>query len=75
MQWLEGREKTIVEIASVVKAVPETAAKKVQQLMAKSKQLEKELERIQAKLAAIKLTLPLLTAARTIAALPSLFFN
>jgi alanyl-tRNA synthetase len=51
MQWLEGREKTIVEIASVVKAVPETAAKKVQQLMAKSKQLEKELERIQAKLA------------------------
>jgi alanyl-tRNA synthetase len=51
IQWLEGREKTIVEIASVVKAVPETAAKKVQQLMAKSKQLEKELERIQAKLA------------------------
>jgi alanyl-tRNA synthetase len=34
IQWLEGREKTIVEIASVVKAVPETAAKKVQQLMA-----------------------------------------
>ena len=51
IQWLEGREKTIAEIASVVKAVPETAAEKVQQLMAKSKQLEKELQRIQAKLA------------------------
>jgi len=51
IKWLEGREKTIAEIAHVVKAVPETAAEKVQQLMDKSKSLEKELERLQAKLA------------------------
>ncbi|OQK16061.1 alanine--tRNA ligase [Methyloprofundus sedimenti] len=51
IKWLEGREKTIAEIAHVVKAVPETAAEKVQQLMDKSKLLEKELERLQAKLA------------------------
>ncbi|MCF7971142.1 MAG: alanine--tRNA ligase [Methylococcaceae bacterium] len=51
MQWLEGREKSIAEIASVVKSSPEAAAEKVQQLMDKSKSLEKELERLQSKLA------------------------
>ena len=51
IQWLEGREKAMTEIANVVKAAPETAAEKVQQLMDKSKLLEKELERLQAKLA------------------------
>lgn len=51
IQWLESREKTINEISTVVKAVPETAAEKVQQLVDKSKSLEKELERLQAKLA------------------------
>jgi len=51
IQWLEGREKSITAIASVVKSSPEAAAEKVQQLMDKSKSLEKELERLQSKLA------------------------
>jgi len=51
IQWLEGREKSIAAIASVVKSSPEAAAEKVQQLMDKSKSLEKELERLQSKLA------------------------
>ena len=51
IQWLEGREKAITVIASVVKSTPEAAAEKVQQLMDKSKALEKELERLQSKLA------------------------
>jgi len=51
IQWLEGREKAITVIASVVKSSPEAAAEKVQQLMDKSKSLEKELERLQSKLA------------------------
>lgn len=51
MQWLEGREKAMTHIARIVKALPETAAEKVQQLMDKSKSLEKELERLQMQLA------------------------
>lgn len=51
IQWLEAREKTITDIANTVKVAPEVAAERVQQLMAKSKLLEKELERLQAKLA------------------------
>jgi len=51
IQWLEGREKALTVIASVVKSSPEAAAEKVQQLMDKSKSLEKELERLQSKLA------------------------
>ncbi|TXK96244.1 alanine--tRNA ligase [Methylococcaceae bacterium HT4] len=50
IQWLEAREKTITDIANTVKVAPEAAAERVQQLMAKSKLLEKELERLQAKL-------------------------
>ncbi len=51
MQWLEARETSMATIASVVKAAPEAAADKVQQLLDKSKSLEKELERLQAKMA------------------------
>ncbi len=51
IQWLEAREKSMAAIASVVKASPEVVAEKVQQLMDKSKSLEKELERLQSKLA------------------------
>ncbi len=51
MQWLEGCEKSIATISSVVKSSPELVAEKVQQLVDKSKALEKELERLQAKLA------------------------
>jgi alanyl-tRNA synthetase len=51
IQWLEGREKAMTVIASVVKSSPEAAAEKVQQLMDKNKSLEKELERLQSKLA------------------------
>ncbi len=51
IHWLECREKSMAMIANVLKASPETAAEKVQQLMDKSKALEKELERLQSKLA------------------------
>ncbi|NOQ64150.1 MAG: alanine--tRNA ligase [Methyloprofundus sp.] len=51
IHWLEAREQSITAIANVVKSSPEAAADKVQQLMDKSKALEKELERMQSKLA------------------------
>ncbi len=51
MQWLEAREKAMSIIAGVVKAAPEVAAEKVQQLLEKNKSLEKELQRLQSKLA------------------------
>jgi len=51
MQWLEAREAAMQSIADVVKAAPEMAAEKVQQLLDKTKGLEKELARLQAKLA------------------------
>jgi len=51
MQWLEGREKNMTTIASLLKTSAEMAADKVQQLMDKSKLLEKELQRLKSKLA------------------------
>ncbi len=51
MHWLEEREAAMQSIADVVKAAPEMAAEKVQQLLEKTKGLEKELARLQAKLA------------------------
>lgn len=51
IHWLEEREAMIHNIASAVKATPEMAADKVQQLLEKNKGLEKELVRLQAKLA------------------------
>ncbi|RLA25100.1 MAG: alanine--tRNA ligase [Gammaproteobacteria bacterium] len=51
MQWLEAREASMAVMANALKAAPEMVADKVQQLMDKSKSLEKELERLQAKLA------------------------
>ena len=51
MHWLEERESVIHTISDVIKSTPEMAAVKVQQLLDKSKGLEKELARLQAKLA------------------------
>ncbi len=51
IHWLEEREAAIHNIADAVKATPEMAADKVQQLLEKNKGLEKELARLQSKLA------------------------
>ncbi|MGR9046750.1 MAG: alanine--tRNA ligase [Gammaproteobacteria bacterium] len=51
LDWLESREKTLSIIANFVKSSPEKAAEKVEQLIEKNKQMEKELERLKAKLA------------------------
>jgi len=51
IQWLEGREKNTATIADLLKTSAETAADKVQQLLDKSKLLEKELVRLKSKLA------------------------
>ncbi|MDC9728916.1 MAG: alanine--tRNA ligase [Methyloprofundus sp.] len=51
IHWLEEREATMHSISDAVKATPEMAADKVQQLLEKNKGLEKELARLQAKLA------------------------
>ncbi|NOT86135.1 MAG: alanine--tRNA ligase [Methylococcaceae bacterium] len=51
VDWLENREATLNDIAGLVKASPDKALDKVQQVLDKQKLLEKELERLQAKLA------------------------
>jgi len=51
IHWIEGRESVVHAIADAVKATPEFAAEKVQQLLEKNKGLEKELARLQSKLA------------------------
>ncbi len=49
--WLENREAALNEIAGLMKASPDKALDKVQQVLEKQRWLEKELERLQAKLA------------------------
>ena len=49
--WIEARDKTLTMIAGLVKSSTEKAADKVQQLLDKNKQLEKELDRLKSKLA------------------------
>jgi alanyl-tRNA synthetase len=51
IHWLEERETAIYNIADIVKVTPEMAAEKVQQLLEKNKGLEKEVARLQVKLA------------------------
>lgn len=50
-EWLNCREKSLENIASLVKSNIENAADKVYQLAEKNKQLEKELEKLKSKLA------------------------
>jgi alanyl-tRNA synthetase len=51
MAWLDEREQVLNTIASLLKSAPDKAAEKVEQLLAKSRDLEKQLERLNAKLA------------------------
>lgn len=51
IEWLESRDKALASIAGLVKSSPDKAPEKVEQLLEKNKLLEKQLERLQAKLA------------------------
>jgi len=51
IEWLESRDKALASIAGLVKSSPDNAPEKVEQLLEKNKLLEKQLERLQAKLA------------------------
>jgi alanyl-tRNA synthetase len=51
LEWVEQRENALQSIASLLKTSPDKAADKVQQLVEKNRALEKELEKLQAKLA------------------------
>lgn len=51
LDWIDSRDKALAIIAGCLKSAPEKAADKVEQLLEKNKQLEKELERLKAKMA------------------------
>ncbi|HBA64736.1 MAG TPA: alanine--tRNA ligase, partial [Methylococcaceae bacterium] len=51
LDWVDSRDKALAIIAGCLRSAPEKAADKVEQLLEKNKQLEKELERLKAKLA------------------------
>ena len=51
LDWIASREKVLANIAGLVKSSAEKASDKVQQLVDKNKQLEKELDRLKSKLA------------------------
>jgi len=51
IEWLESRDQALASIAGLVKSSPDKAPEKVEQLLEKNKLLEKQLERLQAKLA------------------------
>jgi alanyl-tRNA synthetase len=49
--WIAGRDHALASIAGLVKSAPEKAPEKVEQLIEKNRLLEKQLERLNAKLA------------------------
>lgn len=51
LAWIEKTEKDLADIAGLVKSTSDKAVDKVQQLLDKNRTLEKELERLKAKLA------------------------
>jgi len=51
LAWLAEREAVLTVIAGLLKSAPDKAAEKVEQMLAKSRDLEKQLERLNAKLA------------------------
>jgi alanyl-tRNA synthetase len=51
IDWLSSRDKALAIIAGLLKSAPEKAAEKVEQLLDKTKTLEKQLERLQAQMA------------------------
>ena len=50
-EWLANREQTLNSIAGALKSTPDKALEKTRQLLDKNRALEKELERLKAKLA------------------------
>lgn len=51
IDWIAGRDKALASIAALVKSSPEKAVEKVEQLIEKNRLLEKQMERLNAKLA------------------------
>ncbi len=51
LDWVANRDQTLGSIAGLLKSSPEKVSDKVQQLLEKNRTLEKELERLKAKLA------------------------
>ncbi|MDO9106186.1 MAG: alanine--tRNA ligase [Methylovulum sp.] len=51
LEWLSEREQVLDKIAGMLKSAPDKAAEKVEQLLEKTRNLEKQLERLNAKLA------------------------
>ncbi len=51
IDWISSRDKVLTGIAGLLKIPPEKAAEKVEQLMEKNRSLEKQLERLNSKLA------------------------
>jgi len=51
IDWIASRDKTLNSIAGLLKISPEKAAEKVEQLLEKTRSLEKQLERLNSKLA------------------------
>jgi alanyl-tRNA synthetase len=51
IDWIAGRDQALASIAGMVKSAPEKAPEKVEQLIEKNRFLEKQLERLNAKLA------------------------
>ena len=51
IDWMAGRDKALTSIAGLLKSSPEKAAEKVEQLLEKNRSLEKQLERLNSKLA------------------------
>ncbi len=51
IDWIERREKALLNIAGQLKSSPDKVAEKVHQLLEKNRSLEKELEKLKSKLA------------------------
>jgi len=51
IDWIANRDKSLNTIAALLKSAPEKAAEKVEQLLEKTRALEKQLERLNSKLA------------------------
>jgi len=51
LEWIAQREQALLSIAGLLKAAPDKTADKVQQLLEKNRNLEKELEKLKTKLA------------------------
>jgi len=51
IEWIANRDKALNQVASLLKSAPEKTAEKVEQLLEKTRALEKQLERLNSKLA------------------------